>query len=81
MLDGVVAGIAPQLRRHRAGVALADAFLLSPSQVPEQDWATIREELSPAEAADAVLRMGQHSRNKVRVALGLDDDEITPRSL
>jgi hypothetical protein len=64
--------------RHAAAAAVADAFLGAPSTVTPDEWAALTSVLTEDEVAVIVLRLTLFSRNKVRVALGFDDDGGMP---
>jgi hypothetical protein len=69
------AALAP---RHAAAAAVADAFLGAPGAVTAEGWHELTSVLSEDEVVVIVLRLTLFSRNKVRVALGFDDDAGAP---
>jgi hypothetical protein len=69
--------LAPRLA---AAVAVADAYLGAPAEVTADDWRDLTTVLTEDDVATIVLRLTLFSRNKVRVALGLDADEVRYRT-
>jgi hypothetical protein len=65
--------------RGAAAVAVADAFLGAPLDWSDEDWRQASSALTEDEVAEIVLRLTHFTRNKVRVALRLDVDEIRVR--
>jgi hypothetical protein len=69
-------GLAPD---ELAGLSVADGFLGAPAQWTDQDWRNAASALGDDGVAELVLLLTKFSRNKVRVALGLDLSEIALR--
>jgi hypothetical protein len=64
--------------RHAAAAAVADAFLGAPAELTTERWRELTTVLSEDDIAVIVMRLTLFSRNKVRVALGLDIDPGGP---
>src|SRR5687767_7605459 len=65
--------------RHAAALNTADAYLGQPGALSPAEWSSLTSQLAPTELAEIALRLTTFSRNKVRVSLGLDPEEITHR--
>jgi hypothetical protein len=81
LLDAVLDGVAPARGRHRAVYALAEAYLLDPAGLTSDGWRAIRAELTVEQVGELVLNLTRFTQNKVRVALGLDLDEVVRQRL
>ncbi len=61
---------------QHAALALADAYLTSPSDMSESAKQEVAANLSPVQVVELVLKVMGFSSDKVMVALGLDLDEV-----
>jgi alkylhydroperoxidase family enzyme len=61
----------------KAALALVDAMIWTPDALPEEVVAEVREHLTPAQAVEVVLDVVRNAANKIAVALGADEPEIT----
>lgn len=63
--------------RTKAALALTDALVLSPYDVPAATVAAVRDELTEAETVEVVLDVMRNAANKIAVALGADAATVT----
>jgi alkylhydroperoxidase family enzyme len=61
----------------KAALALTDAIIWTPSEVPEEVVARVREHLTDEQAVEVVLDVIRNATNKIAVALGADAAEVT----
>ncbi|WP_372735174.1 carboxymuconolactone decarboxylase family protein [Nocardioides sp.] len=61
----------------KVALALVDALIWTPTAIPEQVVADVREHLSDAQAVEVVLDVARNAANKIAVALGADAPEVT----
>ena len=61
----------------KAALALTDAIIWTPTAVPEDVVARVREHLTEAQTVEVVLDVIRNATNKIAVALGADDPEVT----
>ena len=61
----------------KAALALTDAVIWTPSAVPDDVMARVREHLTDAQAIEVVLDVIRNATNKIAVALGADAPEVT----
>ena len=61
----------------KAALALVDAMIWTPDQLPADAIEAVRAELSPAQAVEVVLDVIRNAANKIAVALGADAPEVT----
>ena len=62
--------------RHKAALRVADDYLTGPGTLSASDRHDALEHFGTDEITEIVVRLMQYSRNKVRVSLGLDLDEV-----
>ncbi|QCQ90226.1 carboxymuconolactone decarboxylase family protein [Rhodococcus sp. SGAir0479] len=63
--------------RHRAALALTDALVWQPGHLDPQMIAEVRAHFSPAEAVELVIDMMRNACNKIAVATGTDQANVT----
>ena len=61
----------------KAALALVDAIIWTPDQLPDDVIDQVRARLSPAQAVEVVLDVVRNAANKISVALGADVPEVT----
>ena len=61
----------------KAALALTDAIIWTPSAVPEDVVTRVREHLNEDQAVEVVLDVIRNATNKIAVALGADEPEVT----
>jgi len=61
----------------KAALALTDAIIWTPAAVPDAVVARVREHLSDEQAVELVLDVIRNATNKIAVALGADEPEVT----
>ena len=61
----------------KAALALTDAIIWTPSAVPEDVVTRVRNHLNDDQAVEVVLDVIRNATNKIAVALGADDPEVT----
>ena len=61
---------------QQAALALADAYLTSPADMPTAVRDEVASQLSAVQAIEIVLKLMGFSSDKAMVALGLDFDEV-----
>ena len=61
----------------KAALALVDAMIWTPTAIPEDVAARVREHLSDAQAVEVVLDVARNAANKIAVALRADAPEVT----
>jgi AhpD family alkylhydroperoxidase len=61
----------------KAALALVDAMIWTPDDVPQSVVARVREHLSDAQAVEVVLDVARNAANKIAVALRADAPEVT----
>ncbi len=61
----------------QAALALVDAVIWTPDALPDEVVAEVRAQLTPAQAVEVVLDVVRNAANKIAVALGADEPEIT----
>ncbi len=61
----------------KAALALTDAIIWTPSAVPEDVVARVREHLTDEQIVEVVLDVIRNATNKIEVALGTDEPEVT----
>jgi alkylhydroperoxidase family enzyme len=61
----------------KAALALTDAIIWTPSAVPEDVVTRVREHLTDAQTVEVVLDVIRNATNKIAVALGADEPEVT----
>jgi alkylhydroperoxidase family enzyme len=61
----------------KAALALADAVISTPSAVPDDVLTRVREHLSDEQAVEVVLDVIRNATDKIAVALGTDEPEVT----
>jgi hypothetical protein len=66
--------------RHAAAIALADAMMTRPVDLPDQLVTELRRHYSPAELLELTLDVMKWNAQKPAVALGVDD-EVRPGEL
>ncbi len=62
---------------QKAALALTDALIWPPAHLPEEVLADVRAHLTPAQAVELVLDVMRNAGNKIAVALGADDPNVT----
>jgi alkylhydroperoxidase family enzyme len=65
--------------RQRAALRVADDYLVSPGSLSDAQWEEILRHLSEREVVEIVTNLWGYTRNKIRVSLGMDLDEISRR--
>ena len=61
----------------KAALALVDAMIWTPMELPDDVVAAVRAHLTPAQAVEVVLDVVRNAANKIAVALGADVPEVT----
>lgn len=61
----------------KAALALADAMIWTPTAIPDEVVADVRRHLTDAQAVEVVLDVARNAANKIAVALGADEPEVT----
>jgi alkylhydroperoxidase family enzyme len=61
----------------KAALALTDAMIWTPTELPAEVVDEVRAQLTPAQAVEVVLDVVRNAANKIAVALGSDVPEIT----
>jgi alkylhydroperoxidase family enzyme len=61
----------------KAALALVDAMIWTPQDIPDTVVADVRAHLAPEQAVEVVLDVIRNAANKIAVALGADDPEVT----
>ena len=61
----------------KAALALVDAMIWTPQDLPADVVADVRAQLTPEQAVEVVLDVVRNSTNKIAVALGADAAEVT----
>ncbi len=61
----------------KAALALTDAIIWTPSAVPEAVVTRVREHLTDEQAVEVVLDVIRNATNKIAVAMGTDEPEVT----
>ncbi|GAB3243406.1 carboxymuconolactone decarboxylase family protein [Nocardioides dilutus] len=61
----------------KAALALVDAMIWTPTAIPDDVVARVREHLSDAQAVEVVLDVARNAANKIAVALRADAPEVT----
>ena len=62
---------------QKAALALTDALIWTPAHLPEVVLADVRAHLTPAQAVELVLDGMRNAGNKIAVALGADDPNVS----
>ena len=61
----------------KAALALVDAMIWTPQDIPADVVSDVRAQLTPEQAVEVVLDVIRNATNKIAVALGADDPEVT----
>jgi alkylhydroperoxidase family enzyme len=61
----------------KAALALVDAIIWTPTEIPDRVVSQVREHLTDAQAVEVVLDTLRNAANKIAVALGADAPEVT----
>jgi alkylhydroperoxidase family enzyme len=61
----------------KAAIALVDAMIWTPSAIPDEVVAGVRQHLTERQAIEVVLDVVRNAANKIAVALGADVPEVT----
>jgi len=61
----------------KAALALVDAMIWTPTEIPDDVVAGVRRHLSDAQAVEVVLDVARNAANKIAVALRADNPEVT----
>ena len=61
----------------KAALALTDAIIWTPSAIPEDVVVRVREHLTDEQTVEVVLDVIRNATNKIAVALGADEPEVT----
>ena len=62
---------------QKAALALTDALIWQPADLPDQALAAVRTHLTPAQAVELVLDVMRNAGNKIAVALAADAPHVT----
>lgn len=62
---------------QKAALALTDALIWQPAQLPDEALAAVRAHLTPAQAVELVLDVMRNAGNKIAVALAADAPNVT----
>lgn len=63
--------------RIKAALALTDAMIWTPADIPADVVAAVRTHLAPAEAVEVAIDVARNAANKIPVALASDDPVVT----
>ena len=63
--------------RHRVALRLADAVITQPAFIDDRLVAQVWDHFTPAEATEIVLDLVRNGANKIAVALGGDEAQVT----
>jgi alkylhydroperoxidase family enzyme len=61
---------------QKAALALTDALIWQPAQIPDEAIAAVRAQLTPAQAVELVLDVMRNAGNKIAVALAADAPHV-----
>jgi hypothetical protein len=75
VLDDYEASDLPE--RQKVALRLTDAIVWQPASFPPELVAQVRAQFSPAEALEIVLDVVRNASNKIAVALGVDQANVT----
>ena len=75
MLDDYESSDLPE--RQKVALRLTDAIVWQPASFPAELVAQVQAEFSPAEALEIVLDVVRNASNKIAVALGVDQANVT----